>query len=120
MRNKKAVFDIFTRSGVEEWCYPTRHYIKDHDCREIFSTFKGKIVGYCVVDTESKMIYSVCVDPEYRGKGIGKKVVKMAIKHGGRYLECEAKLIKFYNSLGFVLSNHQEKKYDFKMEYHES
>jgi glucosamine-phosphate N-acetyltransferase len=78
----------------------------------------NKIIGSATLYIEKKFIHGcglrgslqdVVVDDTYRGKQLGKLIVvtvSLLAEHLGCYkmsLECKDKLIKFYESIGYVL-----------------
>ena len=74
-------------------------------------TYKKKIVGFIVIQVDdikkNTHIMSIAVDPEYRNKGIGKKLINY-IERDDYYItlnvQCSNKnAIKFYKKIGFEI-----------------
>lgn len=78
--------------------------------------YNGEIIGATTLLIEQKFIHDggkvghiedVVVRKEYQGKGVGKKIVNLLLKHAqkkGCYktiLDCSDELIPFYESIGF-------------------
>lgn len=64
-----------SRDGIE-------HFLKRNTKTSMVAVEDGKIVGaiLCGHDGRSGCFYHVCVDPEYRRKGIGKAMVAECLK----------------------------------------
>ncbi len=90
----------------------------------------SKIIGFIAFDPfwnrhkkRNLEIHEVVVDPDYRKKGIGSKMIDLAIKIGKRKKDTEASLwvgkknvnaIKWYKKLGFVKVGEWGKWFRFK------
>lgn len=88
--------------------YFNPEYIKDiSEVRNIYvAEHNNKIVGTASLDKNT--VYTVFVDPEYHGQGIGKKLMdyieKVAKKKNIPLLKVPASItsVKFYKKLGYV------------------
>ncbi len=97
-----------------------------HSDTSVVAVEDGKVVGYCIAALEKKgntlrgHILSVAVRPEYRGKGIGKRMlmeVENILKKKGAeyvYLEVEENNVaarRLYESLGYKEAGKIERYY---------
>jgi ribosomal protein S18 acetylase RimI-like enzyme len=84
-----------------------------------FAIYKKKIIGCLYIDTDN-VIWNVCTDPLYRGKGIAKKLILKIIKkrcENPIYLSVSKiqdinnynKRIDLYKNLGFKIYSDNEK-----------
>ena len=75
-------------------------------------TDNNKLIGFAVLSESTlQHLYDltwVCIDPEYRNQGIGKKLVAKAIefcKEKDRNIVITTEQTKFYTDLGFTICN---------------
>lgn len=65
----------------------------------------GRIKGYIIFDPYDGHIISIAIDPQFRRRGIGRKLVSEVLKKAGKaYVEVREsnkEAIKFYKRLGF-------------------
>jgi len=99
-----------------------------NNTHKIFVYFeKDKIVGMITLLLEQKLIRGgayvahiedLVVDKDYRGMGIANKLINYCIELSSRYntykiiLDCDIKLQKFYEKMGFECKNIQMSKYN--------
>ncbi|RLF88826.1 ribosomal-protein-alanine N-acetyltransferase [Thermococci archaeon] len=81
----------------------------------LVAELEGRIVGYVITRMRSRTeghVVAIAVDPEYRGRGIGKSLVLRAMKilreKGSRRVRLEVRVsnevaISLYKSLGFEI-----------------
>lgn len=86
---------------------------------------KGQVVGYCRFDLVGKAYnVSVALDPLYKGKGLGKKLLSESIKKMPAKTEFLAKVkegneasLKIFKANGFIISGQDEEFYNLKLEH---
>lgn len=99
-----------------------------NNTHKIFVYFeKDKIVGMITLLLEQKLIRGgayvahiedLVVDKDYRGMGIANKLINFCLELSSRYntykiiLDCDIKLQKFYEKMGFEYKNIQMSKYN--------
>ena len=99
-----------------------------NNTHKIFVYFeKDKIVGMITLLLEQKLIRDgayvahiedLVVDKDHRGMGIANKLINYCIELSSRYntykiiLDCDIKLQKFYQKMGFEYKNIQMSKYN--------
>lgn len=117
MKHIKEAEKLFSESGLSHWIEPTIQYAEWNNCTSVVSKVKGIVVGFCMFDTDG-FIWSVCVHPDHRSKGIGKKMVMKCINtYRSTKLFCEDSLVGYYEKMGFTLNLTESKPNNNKMEY---
>ena len=85
-----------SRSGIER-------FLKRNPHTSVVACLDGKIVGsiLCGQDGRRACLYHVCVDPDYRMRGIGKEMVRFVLEELGKEGIGKVNLIAFTeNSAG--------------------
>lgn len=79
-----------SRIGVER-------FLRRNPTTSVVAVEDGKIVGaiLCGHDGRRGCLYHVCVDPEYRRRGIGKSMVLSVWKHFGQKISVRFHLLHF-------------------------
>ena len=102
-------------AGLEKTCDP--NVLENFNAPFINSTLvvsaweSGRLIGVVRVLSDKiirSVIYDLVVDPEYRGKGIGKQLVKMCIEHfpNSEWLvQTGAHISEYYEKIGFKIYN---------------
>src|SRR3989344_4896361 len=88
---------------------PFKLFLKKNPNLSILAEENGKIIGSALGSFDGRRGYvqKLVVDKDFRGKGIGKKlldlVVKKLKKAGALYIpiSCEAEMLPFYEKSGF-------------------
>lgn len=98
--------DIFDNSGSKYSLEKVKEKIKNSEEDIFVFDYKGKIIGYLFGYLKDNYYFvdDICVDPDYRGKGVGKNLInhlneKNEIRLNVWCLNREA--LAFYESLGF-------------------
>ena len=76
------------RNAVKENTLSDPNLVTDEDCKEfIIERGKGwvceidnRIVGFAIADLKDNNIWALFIDPEFEGKGIGKKLHKIMLE----------------------------------------
>ncbi len=124
------VFNLHWGGPLYDWPLTTEQ-IKQHQQREDVTAFileyQGKKAGFTELIKESEGVYRLCrvliSEETGRGRGYGKKLVKLAVDHAKSQLAAErVKLavfehnlnaIKCYRSLGFKITASEKKFHKF-------
>ena len=108
---------------IEEVSFPKRlaypkllfeRYYRQYPEGMIVAESEGRIIGYTIgqLKRESAEIISLAVDPNWRGKGIGKKLTNFLLEHfkekGTKKISLHVRTeneiaISFYKNLGFKI-----------------
>lgn len=108
--NKNELQDLFLSVEWSSGHYPEKLVVAMKNFGSVFSAWDGdKLVGLISSMDDGVMtayIHYLLVNPEYQGKGIGKKLLKIATENYKSYLRIVLvaydKEIKFYKHCGFV------------------
>ncbi|WP_297338171.1 GNAT family N-acetyltransferase [Algoriphagus sp.] len=99
---------------VEQNCVFLDQDNKDQKCHHLLLYADKQLAGYCRLVPAGLSYPEVAIgrvvsSPEFRGKGIGRKVMELGIEYGQKlYGPCDIRLgaqtyaMDFYKSLGFV------------------
>jgi len=122
------------RNAVKENTLSDPNLVTDEDCKEfIIERGKGwvceidnRIVGFAIADLKDNNIWALFIDPEFEGKGIGKKLHKIMLEW--YFTQTKAKVWlgtafntraeKFYKEAGWTeVGLHGTKETKFEMTY---
>jgi len=122
------------RNAVKENTLSDPNLVTDEDCKE-FIIVRGKgwvceidnrIVGFAIADLKENNIWALFIDPEFEGKGIGKKLHKMMIEWYFTQTKTKvwlgtafnSRAEKFYKKAGWTeVGLHGTKETKFEMTY---
>jgi ribosomal-protein-alanine N-acetyltransferase len=131
----ESVLDIERVSFAAPWCRD--HFIAELESSYSFpmvaTDFEGNVCGYIcpMLVIDEGHILNVAVHPIFRGKGIGRILVRKVIdecrERGAEYISLEVRTsnsiaISLYRHIGFVITGRRRKYYEngedaFIMEY---